>query len=611
MRLDLRRLPSLVVLACKLGFVNIARVLLHRVRLRLGLFPMHDDVHVSGDEAFFSAPRRMPEGLQPRRDWQTHQVMYGQKGAPLQGNAPAWLERVPPEARTKPWWSLSDFDSGMGDIKDVWEPSRFEWAVPLAQRAAVGEHASLERLNGWLRDWLVHNPPYLGPNWKCGQEAAIRVLNLTQALLVLGQELSLSTGLAEVLKLHLRRVGMTLGYAIAQQNNHATSEAAALYVGGALLEASGESRDGRRLREKGARLLNRNLSQLVMADGSFSQYSTNYHRLVVDTLCIVELVRRRLSLPSIGRAYSESAERAIAWLYAMVDRVSGFAPNIGSNDSARLLAFDDRDLRDFRVTLELSSRLFRGCSAFPDADIDQALAWVYAENAPPGPTMEKAVTLHEGGFFVLRTSRALAVLRYPRFRFRPGQSDLLHLDLWVEGRNILRDGGSYRYNTSPEVMAYFSGVASHNSVQFDDRDQMPRISRFLFGDWPEAEDVVHAHVDESGRVSASAAYRDSQGARHHRHVSLAEDEIHVVDKVEGFSRKAVLRWRLAPAEWEFLDSTLASPLGRLSFSFSGKIRRCELVEGYESRYYGQKTLLPVLEIEVDEPGELHTRVEFS
>jgi hypothetical protein len=61
------------------------------------------------------------------------------------------------------------------------------------------------------------------------------------------------------------------------------------------------------------------------------------------------------------------------------------------------------------------------------------------------------------------------------FRFRPSQADALHLDFWLAGSNVLRDAGSYSYNTEPEWLNVFPGHnASHNTVQFDDRDQMPR-----------------------------------------------------------------------------------------------------------------------------------------
>src|SRR4029079_19380469 len=89
---------------------------------------------------------------------------------------------------------------------------------------------------------------------------------------------------------------------------------------------------------------------------------------------------------------------------------------------------------------------------------------------------------NDGAYAAVRRGTGMALMRYPRFRFRPSHADALHVDLWKDGTNLLRDGGSYSYSDM-EGTAYFSGTASHNTVQFDDRDQMPRVGRSLFGDW--------------------------------------------------------------------------------------------------------------------------------
>ena len=60
----------------------------------------------------------------------------------------------------------------------------------------------------------------------------------------------------------------------------------------------------------------------------------------------------------------------------------------------------------------------------------------------------------------------------------PSQADAMHVDLWVNGKNLLVDAGSYSYNTNTGLSDYFNGTASHNTVQFDDRDQMPKLGRF-------------------------------------------------------------------------------------------------------------------------------------
>ena len=42
----------------------------------------------------------------------------------------------------------------------------------------------------------------------------------------------------------------------------------------------------------GTNLARRSSAQLIGRDGSFSQYSLNYHRLMLDTFCIVEIWRQ-------------------------------------------------------------------------------------------------------------------------------------------------------------------------------------------------------------------------------------------------------------------------------------------------------------------------------
>src|SRR5690606_3787232 len=103
----------------------------------------------------------------------------------------------------------------------------------------------LDRLNAWLADWLAANPPYRGPNWKCGQESSLRLLHLAAAAIVLDQSGRPLPGLLDLVALSLRRIAPTRAYAIAQNNNHGTSEAAALFVGGSWLAAAGRAEGAR------------------------------------------------------------------------------------------------------------------------------------------------------------------------------------------------------------------------------------------------------------------------------------------------------------------------------------------------------------------------------
>ena len=80
-----------------------------------------------------------------------------------------------------PWWKISDFNNGVGDIKTLWEVSRFDWLLKMGRLVAQGDVTKLENMNQWISDWTLNNPPYYGPNWKCAQEASIRLINIALA----------------------------------------------------------------------------------------------------------------------------------------------------------------------------------------------------------------------------------------------------------------------------------------------------------------------------------------------------------------------------------------------------------------------------------------------
>ena len=601
--------------ALSLGIPNILRAVSYRLGIKLGINPvrrLHADVPQG---PFFKTVTLLePLPVPPVSGWHTSAKLFSRWPLTIADQPPDWLanpftgQRIAwPE---RDWWQISDFDPAVGDIKLIWELSRMDWALAFAQRARNGDADALMRLNRWLADWCRYNPPYRGPNWKCGQEASMRVMHLAMAAIILVQFREPTTGLRDLVRLHLKRIAPTVRYAMAQDNNHGTSEAGALFIGGSWLASLGEA-EGAVWQRLGRHWLENLAAKLIARDGSFSQYSLNYHRVMLDTFSMVEIWRRHMALPDFSAHLLERVRAAAQWLCHMVSPLNGDGPNIGANDGARLLQLTDTAFRDYRPSVQLAMALFASQRAYEqDSSWNYPLHWL---GVPvPQAMAPKAGTLiaDDGGFAVLRRGSAMAVLRYPRFRFRPSQADALHLDLWLGGDNLLRDAGSLSYNTEPKWQRYFDGTASHNTVQFDDRDQMPRLSRFLFGDWlktvflePVVQGVMASHF--------AAGYCDGCQASHQRYISLGDTQLRVVDKVAGFASKAVLRWRLAPGEWRMEGQLLKNGSHVLTVHANIPLVRYELVEGWESRHYLEKVAVPVLEIEVQQPGILTTEYRWA
>ena len=418
---------------------------------------------------------------------------------------------------------------------------------------------------------------------------------------------------------------------MAQDNNHGTSEAAALFIGGSWLAALGIA-EGDRWQQTGRKWLENRAARLIGANGSFSQYSLNYHRVMLDTFCMAEVWRKQLGLPAFSGLWQTRALVATQWLRHMVSPMNGDGPNVGANDGARLLQLTDASYRDYRPSVQLAMALFADqCAYADDGAWNHSLQWLGIP-APKAQALRPGNLLaDDGGFAVLRRGTAMVMLRYPRFHFRPSQADALHLDLWLDGDNLLRDAGSYSYHTEQKWLNYFGGTASHNTVQFDDRDQMPRLSRFLFGDWLKTS-FLELLTEDARTTHFGAGYRDGKQASHHRRISLADSYLRVMDDVAGFRNNAVLRWRLMPGDWHLercSDSSLRVKRGNpdgidghvvplcndgthvLAVQATITIVRCEIVQGWESRHYLEKTPVPVLEIEVRQPGTLTTEYRWA
>ena len=513
------------------------------------------------------------------------------------------------------WSSIPDFISVTGDIKLVWELSRFDWLLVLARAYCHSRDSHyLSTLNHWLVDWCRENPTNGGPNWKCGQEASMRMMQTLLAAFILGEHTEPQRILVDFVLAHSRRIDRTLRYAMAQDNNHGSSEASALFTAGiwlkrlpAALVTADEKLEAERFAKAGRNWLENRAGKLVESDGSFSQYSVNYHRVMLDTLNMSEFWRLQLAEPPFSSAFYQKAKAATEWLRVMVNPETGDTPNLGANDGARLFVLSDTGYRDFRSSVQLASVLFNQQRVYPVGPWDQPLSWLGLEVKKNHQTERVSRLFDQGGYcFLCEPDSGIELyVRYPRFRFRPGQADLLHLDLWHRGQNIVRDGGSYSYNTEERWQSYFPGTESHSTVQFDNRDQMPRLSRFLFSHWLKPLSVSSITRKENSQQWC-CAYRDAWGAEHRRDVCLEPGRVIVSDRISGFAEKAVLRWRLMPGKWVLNDKQVALSGVKLVISSNRSIKRMELVTGYESLYYNEKKPLPVLEVEVTNDALIET-----
>jgi hypothetical protein len=455
------------------------------------------------------------------------------------------------------------------DIKLIWEPARFVWALALGQAAALtGDSGYASSLWDYLDLFEGANPPYLGWNWISAQEAALRLVTVAASWQWIATTLPVpperQVRVARWIATHAGRISPTLAYSRAQNNNHLLSEAAGLYTAGCFLPGHPAAK---RWRDLGWSWFHRGMLSQIQADGSYTQHSTNYHRLVLQlALWVFALsLQQKQSFPV---EVLERLAAAARWLLALTDPACGRVPGLGPNDGADLFPLSLTPFADFRPVLNAAGRAFLGENLFPAPANESLALWLLGEApipprkdppSPSGPPSPPSALLH----LEHPDHHSWAYLRAVRFSSRPGHADQLHLDLWWQGHNLALDPGTYRYNDLPPWDNALVHTAVHNTLTINGEDQMAPAGRFLFLDWAQAEveQVTWGEAGQPHRVFARHSGYRRFGITHRRALTAApggpwevQDQL-LADEPQpaGSPLAARLHWLLPDAPWRLAD----------------------------------------------------------
>lgn len=209
----------------------------------------------------------------------------------------------------------------------------------------------------------------------------------------------------------------------------------------------------------------------------------------------------------------------------------------------------------------------------------------------------------DGGYSTLRNSTGFAMIRAGRFRHRPSQADMLHIDLWWRGLNVALDPGTYSYNAAPPWDNRLAHTSYHNTVTVDDKDQMDRASRFLWLPWLNGKPFGRK-VPTSGDIGCwngeHDGYRRLSDPIIHRRgiVRIGPSHWLVVDSLQGRQPHSFrLHWLLVDAPYEtnpkHKSLELQSSVGRyriaaassIESSFNVARARPDSPAGWCSPYY--------------------------
>ncbi len=465
------------------------------------------------------------------------------------------------------WASSTALPDAPGlDPKMAWAIGRGDQWVALAQGTLLDPARARDlaaALAASVHDFSVENPVGRGIHWTSAMEAALRAFDLVLALWLLSAtkvplDPDLAVDAACLLVATGRFVLAHLEDDAAVPNNHLAADWLGLL---ACAEGLPEWPEAPRWRSLALAGLSAALRDQVNDDGTSFEGSIPYHRLATEVFAagtILALAGRR----GVGREHAARLHELFRAARALLS-AKGEIPQIGDDDSGRVLALRERGPTEGAYLLPLGAALLRDPTllAGPGPGDAAEVAWLLGPRAlealaamrPPARRPGSA-SFPAGGFHVLRRGPFEAFLSCGANGQRGigghSHNDKLSVELFANGALAVCDPGSPTYTGDPEIRNAFRSTRAHATVTVDGLEQAPIMAGRPFA-LPDVADARLLAFDPGGpadRIVGEHRGFARSGVVHRREVWATEVGVAVIDRVAGRGvHRIELRWPFASA----------------------------------------------------------------
>ncbi|MEU6271769.1 alginate lyase family protein [Streptomyces populi] len=477
-------------------------------------------------------------------------------------------------------------EEAVGDIKQIWEPSRHQYLTVLAAAYAVtGDERYAERVAAHLRSWWAVNTPLRGAQWTSGIELGIRLLSWVWIRRLLdgwpgAAALFEDNPEAREQIWHHQRWLAAFPSRGSSANNHVVAEAAGQLAASC---AFGWFPSSARWRTDALRSLERNLRANTFGSGLNRELATEYHGLVLELglAALAEADAAGVRVPATVRLVLLRMTDALA---AVVDNRLR-PPRQGDADDGHGLVVDGAGTDRWGSLLATGEAVFGRLGWWPEVtgtdmrtSLLAALVRPYAKDGTVTRPAARPAHFADAGMTILRGPEEIWV----RCDGGPhgflsiaahAHADALSVEVRHDGVDVLADPGTYCYHGQPEWRRYFRSTLGHNTLELDGTDQSGSGGPFLWTRHARSRVLV---ADTSGEAVARwcAEHDGYEPSVHRRRVELtaASREVKVVDEVRGPRRAVRLAFHLGPAVTAELEGSRA----RLTWTRDGEERSAVL-----------------------------------
>lgn len=401
----------------------------------------------------------------------------------------------------------------------TWELNRHQHFITLGIAYwLTNDQKYVDTLITQIGQWINTNPVQHGINWYYPLETSIRLISwiVTFQFIRTSKKFKQEIG-KEFLKSMWQHVDFIKNHLqitrCGYPNNHMIAELTSLVLIGITFP---EFISSVLWREDGLRLLNQQAIAQTHLDGVNKEQATGYHRFVTELLLLVVSRSRRGGL-KLETQLETTLEGMLDYILYSISP-NGMSPMWGDSDYGCALGMGiNQPFQDFRPILSAGAAIFNHADwkfkaerfdveAFWLLGFDGLANWEKLDVRQPNQTSKD---FPKAGLYIIRdnwaTNTDLAMFRCGPFGLggdgycAHAHADMLSLTLWLNGKPVLIDSGTYIYHGPWRDP--FRLTAAHNTVKIDDREQAIPIQNFNWREVPEGKCIDWTGKSVTGAMS--------------------------------------------------------------------------------------------------------------
>ena len=469
-------------------------------------FHLNTDIHILGGYDYHRYKERWSAGFQTDKEWGadfSYSLSYKQKDE-------------------------------IGDARTNWELNRhFQFALLAKAYYATGEEKYAKELEGLFLDWNKKNPFLHGISWTSVMEVAIRCIQWTIALAFLRKKGYTANG---ALLMDMENGIKNMASYIAQHYSRYSSANNHLLVEATAIAYAGFAFGNEVWMHIAIRILDEELMKQNYEDGVNKEMALHYQTFGMEAYALVMHLMKcyEMKIPETWKRLMEKQCEFVAC--SMVDETK--ACEFGDNDEGKILDLEGGEICHYRYLLQLCSFVLgKRYNSF--GQLSETISWLYSDSEieiltqlPLWKPLQSR-TFEEGGYTFLRSNEGKVVIGIDHAPLgfgsiaAHGHADALSFQLYVDGKCILGDPGTYIYHCNIQKRNEYRRSCNHNTIWVDGQEQSQMMGAFLWGKKAETKLIKSELTEVQDCIQAECIWQD--GCKHNRTIRFDKRKSFVVE----------------------------------------------------------------------------------